>query len=81
MTADGTTGGSQLGGPRDMQVRGDFGGGTLSVELSFDGIAFGEGYSLTAPDVIKLDIDAEFVVRFVLTGSTSPNIDIIQADD
>jgi hypothetical protein len=63
-----------------VQADGDFGGGTLSLEVSSDGGTTytngGESVQLTAEGLFNFTLPSEgLLVRLDLTGATSPDID------
>lgn len=83
LTADGTSEEVQIEGRINVAAFGDFGSGSLAVELSYDGgvswfAATGEGgtsISFTNGDSVLIEV-GEASVRFNLSGATSPSLTI-----
>lgn len=83
LTANGTSEEVQIEGRINVAAFGDFGSGSLAVELSYDGgtswfAALGEGGTPTAfttGDSVLLEVGEAFV-RFNLSGATSPSVTI-----
>lgn len=76
ITADGTSTVKTKPGEYAIHVGGSFGGGTLSIQWSdgVNSVAFPDG-SLTAAGGIVVSVGVPYV-DFVLTGATSPDLDI-----
>lgn len=73
------------GGQYYLDVHGAFGSGSLAVQISHDSgtnfypvtTAVGTDLAVTADYNAILMVPGRSQIKFVLTGSTSPNIDII----
>lgn len=78
ISADGTSAEYTIVGPILVQVAGSgFGGGTLAVEVSLDdGTNWAAEKSLSANETFLLDHprNTKALIRFVVSGSTTPNI-------
>ena len=88
LTADGNstvTVAQGRGGHYYLDVHGTFGSGSLAVEISHDGgenfypvtTAVGTDLAVTADYNAVVTVPGRSQIKFVLTGSTSPDIDII----
>ena len=78
LTADGSTAALQFQGEGSFNAAGTYGGGTLTIEASFDGgttwVAQTDG-TLLADGTLNIKIGPCFI-RGTLAGSTTPDIDI-----
>ena len=88
LTADGNstvTIAQGRGGQYYLDVHGTFGSGSLAVQISHDGgenfypitTAVGTDLAVTADYNAVVTVPGRSQIKFVLTGSTSPDIDII----
>jgi hypothetical protein len=78
LTADGSTTAIQFQGDGTIIVRGNLGGGTLSVESSPKGVGdyvVEEDGTFTATGQKNIRIGPSDV-RFTLAGATAPNVDV-----
>jgi hypothetical protein len=81
LTANGKTAGDSFpGGMGTVQADGDFGSGTLSLEVSSDGGTTytngGTSVQLTAEGLFNFTLPSnDLLVRLDLTGATAPDID------
>ena len=82
LTADGNTAATALQGSITVSAAGDFGGGALTVEASFDGGSNYDPLTDSNGDALTLDANrhsanielGEALVRATLAGSTSPGV-------
>lgn len=76
LTANGTVGPiDHTGGSMLVQATGTFGGGTLTVQLNL-GAGPTDEYQMTAPESRIFDFPPGARVSIVLTGASSPNLNI-----
>lgn len=77
LTANGTAGPVSASGDVFYQIQGTWGSGTLSVQVDF-GNGYLEELSLTADaqGILELPRQSAVGLQFVLSGATSPDIDI-----
>jgi hypothetical protein len=84
LTADGSTAALQTTGTVNVAAFGTFGGGTLTIQASYDGgstyfaltDANGAAGAFTADGAYNIEV-GEADIRFTLAGATSPNIDVV----
>jgi len=87
LTSDGSTSALQSKGNLNVAAYGTFGGGTLSIQASYDGgstwftlkDANGADGSFTSAGALNVRI-GEANLRFTLSGATSPNLNISITD-
>jgi hypothetical protein len=83
LTADGSTAALQTNGVVNVAAYGTFGGGTLTIQASYDGgttyfdltDANSAAGAFTANGALNVEV-GEADLRFTLAGSTSPNLNI-----
>jgi len=82
LTANGTTPALTIKGKLNVGVFGTFGGGSVAIELSYDGTnwfaatnALGDPAVISAAQAVNVEVGTADV-RFVLSGATSPDLDI-----
>jgi len=88
ITANGSTDPIELQGLISVAGVGTFGGGTLTIEASFDGganyfaltDAGGLVFSLTANGAKNIEVGKGVLIRGTLSGATSPDINIVFTD-
>lgn len=64
-----------------MVATGDFGSGTLTVEFSVDGVAWGpSSYALTDDGTLRFPTHPKLFYRATLSGASAPDIDVTFLD-
>jgi len=78
LTADGSTADFVVDGNQAwVKIYSDFGGGTATIKIDLDGSGFIDDQAITAPDQFALAVPHGATVRVTLSGSTTPDLDVI----
>lgn len=85
VTSDTTGSGASHSGPCSVFVRGDLGGGTVTIQVSDDNTNFVKADNVStpnpanfkAPGSLALNCQGTYYVRAILEGSTSPSCTVV----
>jgi len=61
-------------GIKRVYLFGDFGGGTVSIDVSPDGVTFAELVTKTTLSFFDTEFSADEFIRLRMTGSTAPSV-------